>query len=102
MKGKNVVFELDGDRRFIHDRQAARALWLKVLAEEPAIDAICLVQGKRSRGPLTHPPIKGVKDAQPSGAALVSFNLDAFTSYGHEQGDNAPVSEAAPSPIRQR
>jgi CRISPR-associated protein Csd1 len=25
----------------------------------------------------------------------VSFNLDAFESYGHEQGDNAPVSEAA-------
>src|SRR6185312_8478744 len=24
-----------------------------------------------------------------------SFNLDAFTSYGHEQGDNAPISEAA-------
>ncbi len=26
---------------------------------------------------------------------MVSFNLDAFTSYGHEQGDNAPVSDAA-------
>ena len=25
----------------------------------------------------------------------MSFNLDAFTSYGHDQGDNAPVSEAA-------
>lgn len=42
-----------------------------------------------------HPSIKGVWGAQSSGAALVSFNLDAFTSYGHEQGDNAPVSEAA-------
>src|SRR5208283_3619541 len=83
----------DGDRRFIHERPAARALWLKILAEEPAINAICLVEGKRSRVPLTHPPIKGVKNAQPSGAPLVSFNLDAFTSYGHEQGENAPVSE---------
>jgi CRISPR-associated protein Csd1 len=33
--------------------------------------------------------------AQTAGASIVSFNLDAFTSYGHEQGDNAPVSEAA-------
>ena len=42
-----------------------------------------------------HPAIKGVWGAQSSGASIVSFNLDAFTSYGHEQGDNAPVSEAA-------
>ena len=41
------------------------------------------------------PSIKGVWGAQSSGASIVSFNLDAFTSYGHEQGDNAPVSEAA-------
>ena len=33
--------------------------------------------------------------AQSSGASLVSFNLDAFKSYGREQGANAPVSEAA-------
>ena len=42
-----------------------------------------------------HPAIKGVWGAQSSGASLVSFNLDAFTSYGHEQGENAPISEAA-------
>ena len=41
------------------------------------------------------PVIKGVWDSQSSGASLVSFNLDAFTSYGKEQGDNAPTSEAA-------
>ncbi len=40
-------------------------------------------------------PIKGVDNAQSSGAFIVSFNQDAFTSYGHEQGDNAPVSEQA-------
>ena len=38
-----------------------------------------------------HPAIKGVWDAQSSGASIVSINLDAFTSYNHEQGDNAPV-----------
>jgi CRISPR-associated protein Csd1 len=42
-----------------------------------------------------HPAIKGVWGAQSSGASIVSFNLDAFTSYNHEQGDNAPVSESA-------
>lgn len=44
----------------------------------------------------THPPIKGVRSGGGKDAdSIVSFNLDAFTSYGHEQGDNAPVSEAA-------
>ena len=37
----------------------------------------------------------GVQGAQSSGAALVSFNADAFCSYGHEQGENAPMSEYA-------
>lgn len=41
------------------------------------------------------PAIKGVMGAQSAGAALVSFNAPAFCSYGHEQGENAPVSEYA-------
>ena len=45
--------------------------------------------------PRLHPSIKGVRGAQSSGASIVSFNLDAFTSYGKDQGENAPVSEEA-------
>ena len=50
-----------------------------------------------ARAPLArlHPSIKGVRGAQSSGASIVSFNLDAFTSYGKDQGENAPVSEEA-------
>ena len=42
-----------------------------------------------------HPGIKGVRDAQSSGASIVSFNDDAFTSYGKSQSYNAPVGEAS-------
>ena len=42
-----------------------------------------------------HPVIKGVSGAQSSGASIVSFNQESFTSYGKSQGDNAPVSEQA-------
>jgi CRISPR-associated protein Csd1 len=38
-----------------------------------------------------------VRGAQRKGASLVSFNLDAFTSYGLEQGSNAPVSKRVAS-----
>ncbi len=60
MKGEIIVFELDGDRgRYIHDRPAARELWSKILADQPASDAICLVEGLTSRTARSHPPIKG-------------------------------------------
>lgn len=55
----------------------------------------CLVTGKNAPIARLHPLLKGVRGAQSSGAALVSFNGNAFESYGKEQGDNAPVSEYA-------
>jgi len=71
-----------------------RERWIAVEGKSSA-DAICLVSGERAAIERTHPPIKGVWGAQVSGAAIVTFNADAYESYGHEQGDNAPVSEAA-------
>src|SRR3546814_11669497 len=55
----------------------------------------CLISGERGPVARLHPTIKGIEGAQSSGAALVSFNLGAFTSLGKEQGANAPTSEAA-------
>ena len=57
--------------------------------------AICLVTGQQATTERLHTVIKGVWGAQSSGATLVSFNLDAFTSFNKEQGDNAPVSPFA-------
>lgn len=53
--------------------------------------------GYRAKGTACrlHPAIKGVTGAQSSGASIVSFNADAFCSYGHEQGGNAPVGSYA-------
>lgn len=94
MLDSNIVFRLEGDNRLIHEREAARSL----LAGRSGNDGptqLCLVTGIDAQVRRLHPTIKGVEGAQSSGAALVSFNLDAFTSYGQEQGDNAPTSEAA-------
>jgi CRISPR-associated protein Csd1 len=98
MKDQNVVFALESERlrnTCIHDRPAARALWARLCAEGDKKEAACLVTGERGPIARLHPAIKNVWGAQSSGASLVSFNLDAFASYGHEQGENAPVSEAA-------
>lgn len=95
MLDANVMFRLEGERGYIHERPAARALFE---AKEPAgaqPGQFCLITGEQGPVARLHPTIKGVDGAQSSGAALVSFNLDAFTSLGKEQGENAPTSEAA-------
>jgi len=63
-------------------------------ASEP--DGTCLVTGQPAHIARLHDiKIKGVWGAQTSGASLVSFNQDAFTSYGRNQSHNAPVGEEA-------
>lgn len=94
MLDSNIVFRLDGEQRYVHEREAAKAL-VAQSDHGDATRALCLVTGKDAPIRRLHPTIKGVDGAQSSGAALVSFNLDAFTSYGKEQGASAPTSEVA-------
>lgn len=98
LRDQNLIFSLESERLgrvYLHDRPAARAAWARVAGAAASDPRICLVSGEPGPVARLHPSIKGVWGAQSSGASLVSFNLDAFTSYGHDQGDNAPVSEAA-------
>ena len=63
--------------------------------EDHGLNAMCLITGDALPVARLHTAIKGVWGAQTSGANVVSFNLDAFNSYGKSQGANAPVSQAA-------
>jgi CRISPR-associated protein Csd1 len=96
MAGKNIVFQLDGDLRFVHDRTPVKQAWVKYFthaAQQEADEAVCLVTGERGKVARLHPPIFGVADAHTAGAGIVTFNKDktAFTSYAKEQNLNAPV-----------
>jgi CRISPR-associated protein Csd1 len=100
MINTNVVFRLDFDdqHRHIHDRPAAKALWAAVRAKgngAAATTGMCLVLGNQQPIARLHAAIKGVRGAQQAGGSIVSFNQDSFTSYGKDQGFNAPVSEQA-------
>ena len=81
----------------VNEDPAIQAAWQTHYgaADADAATVQCLITGKQAPAALVHPAIKGVMGAQSSGAALVSFNAPAFCSYGHEQGENAPVSEYA-------
>jgi len=91
----NLSFRLAGDSELVCQRPQVKAA-IERLAEETA-DAsdkgICLITGEERGISRLHPAIKGVWGAQTSGANIISFNLDAFRSWGKEQGDNAPVGE---------
>lgn len=97
--GANLVFTYDddGSRRPVTELPAFQDAWQQHYQHDDpdAAHAQCLITGQDAPIALTHPSIKGVRDAQPTGAALVSFNGPAFCSYGHEQNANAPVSTYA-------
>ncbi|SIP90176.1 CRISPR-associated protein, Csd1 family [Alkalispirochaeta americana] len=102
--GTNLVFRLVDEQRYIHERPLVRDTWINAWAsgandrgdgDEPLQEQTCLITGKRATVARLHNKIKGVRDAQTMGAAIVSFNLDTFTSYGKEQSYNAPVGTDA-------
>ena len=91
----NLVFCYD--MQPVTEDPAIAAAWQRYYSQSSAGAAAvqCLVTGKQAPLARLHPMIKGVTGAQSSGAALVSFNGPAFNSYGHEQGENAPVGDYA-------
>lgn len=95
MLDANYVFRVDGDLEYMHQYPEAKEIRSAMLQQSGARSEVCLVTGACTPVALLHPSIKGVYGAQTAGASIVSFNLDAFTSYGKSQGENAPISDEA-------
>lgn len=100
----NGTFRIEGDERCVHEIEDVVRWWDTIgkgtwrsggeKAAEP--EGMCLITGEFGPVAALHdPPIKGVAEAQSSGAKLVSFNCKSFESYGKEQSYNSPVSPAA-------
>ena len=101
MQGGNLEF-LTSDGTFVLDDADIRAAWQRRCSTQDDTPPVrCLVTGQQAPLARLHPSVKGVAGAQSSGAAIVSFNADAFCSYGHEQGGNAPVGSYAASAYTQ-
>ena len=94
ISGGNLIFLYRGI--YAQDDAQLRSVWQRHYNRSGGgAEGVCLVTG--SAGPIAqlHPAIRGIQGAQASGAALVSFHAPAFCSYGHEQGQNAPISQYA-------
>ncbi|MBC2595161.1 type I-C CRISPR-associated protein Cas8c/Csd1 [Ruficoccus amylovorans] len=94
------VFQIQGERGYVHDDPVVRAWWNKTQtageASSAAVLGQCLITGEQQvEIARLHPKIKGVVGAQSAGASIVSFNATAYESYGKEQSYNSPVGEEA-------
>lgn len=89
----NIVFRLDTENTFLHQRPAIRAAWESYYTakDAQAPQGQCLVTGQVAPIARLHNGMIGFADR----ATLVGFNQNAFESYGKKQGDNAPVSQIA-------
>lgn len=100
----NGVFRLAGEDIDVHEDPQVVQWWDSVGNHtwrggddnNEEASGICLITGQAGPVAMLHEPsIKGVADAQTSGAKLVSFNCKSFESYGKEQSTNSPVSPFA-------
>lgn len=93
--GANLTFRLEGDAIPVCEREAVIDALSTANEKGSGEQSLCLVSGEADAIERLHPSVKGVWGAQSSGASIVSFNLDAFSSYGKSQGSNAPVGQRA-------
>lgn len=92
--GSNIVFILDGERKFIHEMGIVKEKWSRIQAGfDSTLTGRCLLTDKRMPLARLHPMLKNVDGAQPRGAAIVSFNKSAFCSYNKEQAYNSPLNK---------
>ena len=90
----NLTFRLQGEIGLVC--QHPQIALASPHTTEITVEAVmCLITGELTEPENLHTAIKGVWEAQPTGANIVSFNLDAFVSYGKKQGANAPVGKPA-------
>lgn len=88
-----LLVENESIRRFWRDRHAGEVRE----ARGGFATGLCLVSGRTGQplAPTHNPKIQGVPNTQSFGAAIVSFDKDAFGSYGFDQSLNAPTSDEA-------
>ena len=98
----NFSFRVE-EQLLLEDEIHIRPFWRNQFEKEnedheaDAPHGLCLVTGESDQPiALTHnPKVQGVPNTQAFGASIVSFDKDAFASYGFEQSLNASTSTRA-------
>lgn len=99
----NAVFSVDGE--VLLEQPALKQFWRQRRRKQAAAGPkrtkrICIATGDFGEVLDTTEKIKGVPGGLATGTNLISFDKDAFCSYGLEQAQNAAVSPIAELKIR--
>ena len=70
MLGSNVIFRLDAEPDWLHERPEARSVWADHLARARPPEGVCLVTGAQAPIAMVHPAVKGVRGTHAAGAVL--------------------------------
>jgi CRISPR-associated protein Csd1 len=75
----NIVFRLEGDTQFVHQRKAVQELWESYKSGSASeIFSTCLISGEWQPIARLHSKIKGVQNASQWAHSIVSFNWIRF------------------------
>jgi CRISPR-associated protein Csd1 len=94
-KKKYITFKIDGETNTIPEKKVLQNYLINLKKSDSPGSVRCLITGEKCNPEATHPKIKNIAGAKATGAALISFNEDAFESFGKKQNHNAPVSPEA-------
>jgi CRISPR-associated protein Csd1 len=86
----NDLFAFQYRGQLVHELPDVQAYFSRSRRPTAEGGAQCLVCGNNGALAEKHPPVK-IPGGTTSGIALVSFNSDAFESYGLSRNENAPV-----------
>jgi len=86
----NDLFAFECGGRLVHELPEVQEYFSRSRRGTLSAGSQCLVCGSRAASVDKHPSIR-IPGGTTSGIALVSFNSDAFESYGLERNENAPV-----------
>ena len=93
----NFIFGLDGHPEIkLHDTDgeiAQKITKLKKSVGPVQGNDICAVTGEKGEISVTHDKIKGVRNANATGALMVCVNNTAECSYGKEQAYNSSITQ---------
>lgn len=96
--GANFVFRLDDRDHYIHENEDIVKAWDYYKTQcISSVEGMCMLLGEKLPIARLHPVIKGIKGGQAMGNTLISYNDNAYESYGYDdlQGYNASISERA-------
>lgn len=92
IKNKKMLFRVSG--QLVNEDPKIREVWEKHYLSPDDPRGRCSITGREDTVPHVHPSIKRFKGAQAE-ASLVSFNQNAFCSYGKDQNYNSSVGQHA-------